>query len=377
MIRSPLILLITSIAMLSSAAIAASPDWQSIPNLTKASLTESIKRRQMAVTSASFTWTEDCFYVKGMFNNLRRKRAGDPTLDIPQEDQYYTQSHKFLFEGEKTAHESTTHLLKLKTNEFYNEIAQNTFDGFECRMLKEPDLQNEFPYGRIYPKGKPNIEIDLLTLEPIYQCYHLCSNRLPILNIDRFEIDPAGGDINGTRCIILSDRKSPNSGVNRSYWIDPARNHLILRFVVQNERYLQRRTNFEYVNHAEHGWVPNGWLIESFDESGAITQSIEASVSEFQINPAVSPTDFTIQFPVGTYVDDLPTKGFYIQKENGNERRILVSEKGASYNTLLNTESGMAATQPVRTQSRLLLIAAVFCVLSTGIYLSRRNLKSM
>ena len=48
---------------------------------------------------------------------------------------------------------------------------------------------------------------------------------------------------------------------------------------------------------------------------------------------------FELEFPAGTWVQDLATGEHYIQRTGGNKRMILPEERG-SYKELLATETG-------------------------------------
>jgi hypothetical protein len=68
-----------------------------------------------------------------------------------------------------------------------------------------------------------------------------------------------------------------------------------------------------------------------------------AKVVKYEMNKALQPRAFEIEFPVGTLVADHKTGDSYLLKDGGEKRRILAGEfSGDNYKELLTTAPGEA-----------------------------------
>lgn len=84
--------------------------------------------------------------------------------------------------------------------------------------------------------------------------------------------------------------------------------------------------------------VVSGWKISKFGEDGAVISTVESVVTNAEFNLSLDRSEFTIDFPAGTYVDNLAGPQNYIvvvmaQRDLSQEG----SENDKSYEELLKS----------------------------------------
>ncbi len=154
----------------------------------------------------------------------------------------------------------------------------------------------------------------------------------------------------GHQCLVVEEvTKSPDQE-KRTLWIDPSR-ALILRCLIGTQRETCYQINVEYQEDGSHGWVPSRWeIIKKVDplDEAKVCETDSASVTAYAINGPESQEDFSLEFPPGTWVTEEvgpppSTKTIdYITRKGGGKRLITNDDFGATYDQLVNSESGMA-----------------------------------
>jgi hypothetical protein len=340
------------------------PAEQPTPHVTLEALVAIIRAREERVQSALFKWTEQRFDAKGSWNRSGLPFPNAPEgQPVPAEDITYASQRTFSFDGEKMRHFVTENTPDV-SGEFFETAHLATFDGEFSRMLDHPTRKKAFHYGRIYPRERMNNELHNLIFEPLLQCYRLFRPSTGLLNSENYGIETSDALIAETPCVVVAELGSATRSLKNVFWVDPARDFLILRYALQTgDGPIQRQTDFSYVQDTEHGWVPSGWRIMKYEPDGALIMSITAAVIEYKLNLELPPTEFAIEFPVGTYVDDLRDGTNYIQRADGSQRTVTPAERSVSYERLRDSESGAAVPLPAISSRRVWLIAANLIVL--------------
>jgi hypothetical protein len=103
------------------------------------------------------------------------------------------------------------------------------------------------------------------------------------------------------------------------------------------------RLTVSYERDATHGWVPSGWeSVWVNPESGALVESSSCKVTKYTVNEPIPQDEFDIVFPPGTIVHDDAAAQTYLVRDRNVKRVITPGERGATYEEILATESGMA-----------------------------------
>ena len=232
------------------------------------------------------------------------------------------------------------------------------------------------PLGFLHDK-KDNMDAANLRAQPVLRHFRPFHSSMGRMSPSNFVLRGLGGEVDGYRCVIV-DQKS--SGFKESFWMDSDRNFIVLR--IQNDfngRALQQ-VDISYSSDKDHGWIPSAWrgfLRYSYDggKTMELKESFEAKVTDYKINFPYRPEDFVFTFPVGTLVEDQRTKKGYIVRDNNQKRMITDKERTPDirYSDLLNSETGMAVSEPGNWLRHILLFLIPVCCLGVWWYKKRRT----
>jgi hypothetical protein len=184
-----------------------------------------------------------------------------------------------------------------------------------------------------------------------------------------FRLPARSGVHEGRECVILQRPQDPTRPVGQAVWLDPARDYAIVR----NERfsakgYVRIVTDIDYRQDPEYGPLPARWTTTELSEKGNPQMVRVCEVTKYEINPALGEGDFQIDFPPGTNVYDERSGVRYLQRKNKKQRIITKGEEGATYQQLLDSESGQALVSSKRRGRHWLILvnAALAVVASVG-----------
>jgi hypothetical protein len=92
--------------------------------------------------------------------------------------------------------------------------------------------------------------------------------------------------------------------LKRSYWVDPAREYIVLRehVVLNGQDYSRMDTS--YRRDLKFGWIPNAWNFSSVGNRGTWLHSETATVTAYAINEPMHESIFQVEFPKGAQVTD-------------------------------------------------------------------------
>jgi hypothetical protein len=149
-------------------------------------------------------------------------------------------------------------------------------------------------------------------------------------------------------------------------WVDPAREFVVVRSVLTRRDRPAWQVDVKHRQEDACGWVPEAVHYAAYYPNGDLQDAIQAKVKEHEVNFAADPTSFDLPFPAGTYVTDESNPKApvdYIVREGGGRRIVQRREMGATYQQLLDTDSGFAlggrSPFPWTWASGLLALAAV------------------
>lgn len=179
---------------------------------------------------------------------------------------------------------------------------RGTYDGNSSRRYGQqaPDATqtgtgyvNSVPYA--YGVREAEVAPLLLTYRPLH----------PVIGkIDpkRSEVLPQKRQIGEHVCLILQVN-SP-SGVVDTYWVDPSRDYIILRYTSAFQGRDSVRLDIEYERNQFNEWVPKKWRRALVDENGQPRLTKEASMTRSEVNVSIPAAEFAFDFPDGTVVFD-------------------------------------------------------------------------
>jgi hypothetical protein len=219
----------------------------------------------------------------------------------------------------------------------------------------------EFISGSVVPDNTiqqiANVRFALTSFRPY--------SEMAIPYAQSMEVMPHVGDIDGARCRILSFGVEP-SGRFR-VWVDPGRHYLPLRVEQVKGNATLAQYDIEYRERSAGEWLPSGASTVLPREDGFVLLRSRAVVTSCEKLASVNESAFVIDFPVGARVHDQVDDTCYILRPDGERRVILPSELGASYESLVNTDTGHARSYRTGTWWKSVLwgLALLACVAVT------------
>jgi beta-lactamase regulating signal transducer with metallopeptidase domain len=117
------------------------------------------------------------------------------------------------------------------------------------------------------------------------------------IDLSKFRVAPGGGQIGEAHCVIIQTEE--NGGRQKSYWLDPARDYLLLREHRTQNGEDRMRVDLSYRSDPRLGWVPTGWTYAFAASDGAAD-----TVTDSIINQPLPASEFEIKIPEGAQVRD-------------------------------------------------------------------------
>lgn len=297
------------------------------PDITSAEIIAAIRNREERTRSGSFHWDEIRSDVKGSWG------PGSPQIDLQ-----YRHQKSFEFDRNRTRRSDKGESPNA-AGELTLTSESRAFDGTLTRTLESPTAARNFYYGRVYNENDGDEGLHDLVVEPLLQSFYLFHSSRTLLGDDHFSVSSKGKRLGDVDCVVIS---TTSGSMKKQYWFDPLRDFAIVRFaVISKDDALRRETDFTLVRDESVGFVPSGWSIRKFAVDGTVSMSIESSVTKYATNVTFSDADFVLDFPDGTYVDDLRDQSNYIIRSESN-RPVLRDERIAQvpYERLRDTEPG-------------------------------------
>lgn len=302
-------------------------------------------KQQETVRSFRCTWKNTVTIAKETvrISESGGKAKSEATSFFPKADTTLEENNILTVENKNWRYESDGYGIESSRREF---VLQHNItvlkDGVgKCYMPK--GIYN-YPLGNIVNMKETDYPQDI-SARPLFLLFR--SLRKGLFKKEKYTILRDKGVVDGHSCLLLQT----NLGISPKcrLWIDPLKDYLIRRYELSNDQgkvYLVMTISYSFAK--DNRWLPSGWKIVNVNEQGDLAQSMSSTVAEIAINMSSNEQDFDIAFPPGTKVRDLRSETAnneltqYIAREGGAKRIITREERQASYEELLNTESGQA-----------------------------------
>ena len=285
-----------------SGRIQLGPSDRSKPVPAKSEIIAAWQKRQGAVNTFRFVWTEEQTHPKGWLSNPRypeRERSAIPGLLI---DRSYVVAKTLAVAGNKMRY------------------------SFELDRKEEPDgvdvvarqggnrglgVRRHYSYvtvfdGRIgttrlssfldHPpetstQTTSNIDAQNLDTRPILMAFRPLDPVMGHRLIDRAITNLSRTFYRGKSTFLLEERHDP-SGWKTLLWIEPERNFLVSRYVMSFEQKMIVDIDIDYLQDARWGWIPSGWRVTEMLSDGSRRVVSVAKVTSYSINVPIGTETF-------------------------------------------------------------------------------------
>ena len=267
---------------------------RSKPVPAKSEIIAAWQKRQAAVNTFRFAWTEEQTHPKGWLSNPRypeRERSAIPGLLI---DRSYVVAKTLAVAGNKMRY------------------------SFELDRKEEPDgvdvvarqggnrglgVRRHYSYvtvfdGRIgttrlssfldHPpetitQTTANVDAQNLDTRPILMAFRPLDPVMGHRLIDRAITNLSRTFYRGKSTFLLEERHDP-SGWKTLLWIEPERNFLVSRYVMSFEQKMIVDIDIDYLQDARWSWIPSGWRVTEMLSDGSRRVVSVAKVTSYSIN---------------------------------------------------------------------------------------------
>ncbi len=177
------------------------------------------------------------------------------------------------------------------------------FDGTTLRSLANYGRKEPRASGKVQSAAHFDIDLtDRPGITPLLLVYRPLASKLGGIELSKYHMLLGGGKIDGTTCVIIASEERP--GTRRIFWLDPAREYVILREQQSSNGQDFNRLDYSYRNDPKVGWVFSGWNRCMIGDGGSLLMAITATVTTASINEPLPLSDFQFEFPPGTRIEN-------------------------------------------------------------------------
>ena len=257
---------------------------RSRPVPPKADVLATWRRRQSAIQSFRFAWSEDQTQPRGWVPNPRyveRERLTTPgieerhqvinkTLEVSGDTSRYTYALDRRAEGETTGNSNRRH---------YSYSYESVFDG--NRNIARATSLNDTPPTIV--RGNESRDAQNLDTRAILMALRPLDPILGDLLVDRAVPNLARTFYRDRSTFLLEERRDP-LGWKTILWLEPERDFLVSRFVLMFENTCVVDMDIDYVRDPTYGWIPTGWRVTELIADGSRRLVSTAKVSRYTIH---------------------------------------------------------------------------------------------
>jgi len=123
---------------------------------------------------------------------------------------------------------------------------------------------------------------------------------------DTLTLHSPAQQLDGRECIVIKDKRFPTRS-SRCY-VSAAAQYSPVKVTVTSPDGAEvfHAQDIYYEKHEAHDvLVPVRWVTTTYGDQGNVRERVSATVDHFELNPAVDPSEFVIEFPRGTRVVDM------------------------------------------------------------------------
>jgi hypothetical protein len=178
--------------------------------------------------------------------------------------------------------------------------ARRAFDGTTTRTyrsINHPELTGIGSTRR----GFHIDEAQGPALEPVLLMFRPFDANLGRFKAADYVVSPMSGKIGDVSCVIIESSEAVG-GIRTFYWLDPARDYIVLRKQQTQNGRDHERMDISYRNDPAAGWIPDGCHESSISEVGRSCRSANSRITAFSVNQPIPAAEFLVDFPKGTKV---------------------------------------------------------------------------
>lgn len=288
--------------------------------------------RHAATKSGRFRLSEE--YIKPAGGDKDGKGGGSRS---PERDTKCLAEHDIAFEGRRYRH-ATSGTRWHNTDGACvpcNDVL--TFDGELSRLFRPTSPGADRPQGSVSP-GTKMISARNLLLTPIFCCLRANEPYLVAVNPDELRVTDRSLNVDGRRCLELVSERPGGRGNVLRVWVDPAMKFVPVRLTKEEGGDVAFEITITHEPHELVGGLPKSWASSQYGRKHALTETRIVRATHAEINVKVSDSEFTIEFPPGTFLYDDRTQSYGLVKEGNTQRKLTREEMQRPYSEQLQLD---------------------------------------
>ena len=272
------------------------------PVPAKSEIIAAWQKRQGAINTFRFAWTEEQTHPRGWLSNPRypeRERSAIPGLLI---DRSYIVAKTLAVAGNKLRY--SFELDRKEEPDGVDVIAQqggnrglgvrrhysyvSVFDG-QIGTVRLNSFLDHPPATMLQTTA--NVDAQNLDARPILMAFRPLDAVMGHRLIDRAITNESRTFYRGRSTFLLEERHDP-SGWKTILWIEPERDFLVSRYMVSFEQNHTVDIDIDYVHDARWGWIPSGWRVTEMLSDGSKRLVAVARVKSYTVNVPIGTDAF-------------------------------------------------------------------------------------
>ncbi len=287
------------------------------PQPSTATITEAWARRQAALKTIRVTWhterTAAGFYtmIKALNSPKPAKHGAKPTAtkapSAASGDLSVTirSQSELCLAGDRLAYTSDT----AGMDKICGPDAKFRIPSHVQMILSGGSLQ-KYSDSRMSPKvadaktasitsrsARSCFEMGLPEIKPLALALRPLTSTVSPSELAKYTISPIRGRIGADTCLILEpnvDERSGRSVPRASFWVDPARDYVVVRAVVESKDRCQRQTDITYDRKPGGDWVPMTWSVILLSQNGGLDQQFRSTRDSVSVGAPLPPSTFEL-----------------------------------------------------------------------------------
>lgn len=278
------------------------PRDRSKPVPQKSEIIAAWQKRQTAINTFRFAWTEQQTHPKGWLSNPRypeRERSAIPGLLI---DRNYVVAKTLAVAGNKMRYSFELDRKEEPDGvDVIDRQGANTGLGVRRHYLYVSTFDGQRGVVRMssffdHPPGTTlqttaNVDAQNLDARPLLMTFRPLDPAMGHLLIDRAVTNLSRTFYKGKSIFLLEERHDP-SGWKTILFIEPERDFLVTRYLLLFEQKRIVDMDIDYVRDARWGWIPSGWRVTEMLSDGSTRLVSVAKITSYGINAPIGPEQF-------------------------------------------------------------------------------------
>jgi len=146
-------------------------------------------------------------------------------------------------------------------------------------------------------RAQGTFEMGLPEIKPLALALRPLTSTVAPSDLARYKILPIRGRIGADSCLILEpggDERSGTIAPRASFWVDPARDYVIVRAVVENKGRCQRQTDIAYDRTPGGEWLPITWSVVLLGQKGGLDEQFRSTRDAVLLGGTLPPSIFEL-----------------------------------------------------------------------------------